>query len=119
MSERKSFFSKSDVLRSLRINLVKAKFSTDRASQSTFEVLADKNEFLAREMGATDFEITDTYFSATPKEGRQNLLSTYCGRLWYDTKSFDSFEKLIDWAKDMKKIRDKYKLRDPLKPEKE
>lgn len=119
MSERKSFFSKKDALRSLRINLVEAKFSTDRAGQSAFEVLADKNESLAREMGATDFEIADVYFSATPKEDRQNLLSTYCGRLWYNTQSFDSLEKLAEWTGDMKKIRDKYKLTDPLKPEKE
>jgi hypothetical protein len=118
MGERKSFFSKRDALRSLRINLVEAKFSTDRVSQSTFEVLADKNESLAREMGATDFEIADVYFSATPKETRQDLLSTYCGRLRYNPESFDSFEKLIEWGKDMKRIQVKYKLRDPLKPEK-
>jgi hypothetical protein len=116
MNERKSFFSKRDALRSLRINLIKAEFSSDHISKSAFEILADKNESLAREVGATNFEIADVYFSAMPKELRQNLLSVYCKRPWYENGNFESLEEVISWAKDMKKIREKYKLKDPLKP---
>jgi hypothetical protein len=114
MNERKSGFDKNAVLKALSDSVKKADSLPEGEERDAYDVLADRYFNLAEEMGATNFEITDAYFSATEQENRQGLFDTYCQQLWVSCDEFGSYEELRDWADDMIKIRDKYKLQDTL-----
>ena len=117
MNERRTGLDKYAVLKALSTKIRSLETDPDSANSETDSGIADSYASLAKEMGATEFELADAYFSGIPeKENRQDLLDVYCEKLWHD-KSFESFDELVDWSKDMIRLRNKYKLRDSLEPE--
>jgi hypothetical protein len=119
MEERKSGFDKNAVLKALSDNIKKAESLPEGEERDTYEVLVYRYSSLAEEMGATNFEIADVYFSATEEKDRQELFDTYSQQLWTACDDFGSFEDLRNWADDMIKVREKYKLKDTLTTVKE
>ena len=116
MVERKSSLNKNAVLQALITNIRKAESDPYSDDSVNYSNIADHHATLAKNLGATDFELSNAYLFAIPEEDRQDLFEVYCEKLWHD-KDFKSFEELHHWTTDMITLRKKYNLKDPLEPE--
>ncbi|OGM08505.1 hypothetical protein A2Z67_02125 [Candidatus Woesebacteria bacterium RBG_13_36_22] len=119
MIEKKSGLSKNDILNALSLSIKRCESASNDDESGIYVDLMNKYTLLAKDMGATEFEITDAWFSGKREEDRQNLFEVYCEKLWHYNEDFESFEDLKKWTEVMIKIRDKYNLADPLKIENE
>lgn len=114
MGERENKLSKENVLKTFSRSVKRAWRLLDGKDNNTFESLAEGFADLAKDLGATDFELADAYLAGVSVKNRQDLFEVYCEKIGQENQ-FTSLEDVRRWADDMVKIRDKYNLKDPLK----